>query len=109
MGFSTAFLDKPREISTDKYANILLYFPDVSPEWLLTGKGEMLRTSSPDASTAPTPTDNKDLLDRIQELAIENHELKKRLSEVQTQKKARTVYEPYSMVAESELEFKSKK
>ncbi|MDR0574960.1 MAG: peptidase S24 [Tannerella sp.] len=35
-------MDKPREISTDKYANILDYIPDVNPEWLLTGKGEML-------------------------------------------------------------------
>ena len=44
MEFSNAFLDKPREITTDKYANILYYFPDVSPEWLLTGKGEMLKS-----------------------------------------------------------------
>ncbi|WP_449188358.1 S24 family peptidase [Tannerella forsythia] len=43
LGFSNGFLDKPREISTDKYANILEYFPDVNPEWLLTGQGPMLK------------------------------------------------------------------
>ena len=43
LGFSNGFLDKPREIGTDKYANILEYIPDVSPEWLLTGTGEMLK------------------------------------------------------------------
>lgn len=42
LGFSNGFLDKSREISTDKYANILFYFADVNPTWLLTGKGEML-------------------------------------------------------------------
>ena len=45
LGFSNGFLDKPREISTDKYANILEYFKDVNPEWLLTGNGEMILTT----------------------------------------------------------------
>jgi len=44
LGVSNGFLDKKREIGTDKYANILEYFPDIDPEWLLTGKGKMLRT-----------------------------------------------------------------
>ena len=43
LGFSNGFLNKSREISTDKYANILSYFPDVNPYWLLTGKGQMLK------------------------------------------------------------------
>lgn len=43
LGFSNGFLDKPREIGTDKYANILEYIPDVNPAWLLTGTGEMLK------------------------------------------------------------------
>lgn len=43
LGLSNGFLDKPREITTDKYANILKYLPDVNPEWLLTGNGQMLK------------------------------------------------------------------
>ncbi len=46
LGVSNGFLDKKREIGTDKYANILEYFPDINPEWLLTGKGEMLRDNN---------------------------------------------------------------
>jgi phage repressor protein C with HTH and peptisase S24 domain len=46
LGFSNGFLDKPREITTDKYANILLYFPEINPDWLLTGRGSMLKSSS---------------------------------------------------------------
>jgi hypothetical protein len=43
LGLSNGFLDKPREITTDKYANILDYLSDVNPEWLLTGNGQMLK------------------------------------------------------------------
>lgn len=42
LSLSNGFLDKSREISTDKYANILSYFTNINPTWLLTGKGEML-------------------------------------------------------------------
>ncbi len=43
LGLSNGFLDKSREISTDKYANILAYYPDINAEWLLTGKGKMIK------------------------------------------------------------------
>lgn len=43
LGVSKSFLDKKREIKTDIYANILGLYPDVSPDWLLTGEGGMLR------------------------------------------------------------------
>lgn len=44
LGLSNGFLDKTREIATDKYANILEYFKDVNPQWLLTGQGRMIKT-----------------------------------------------------------------
>ena len=47
LGLSNGFLDKPREISTDKYANILVYFPEINPNWLLTGEGGMLKPEKP--------------------------------------------------------------
>ncbi len=55
LGVSSAFLDKPRDITTDKYANVLAYFPDINPEWLLTGIGDMLRTQE-NASVVNTAT-----------------------------------------------------
>lgn len=42
LGFSNGFLDKNREIGSDKCAKILEYFPELNPIWLIAGKGEML-------------------------------------------------------------------
>ena len=57
LGVSKGFLDKPREITTDKYANILSYFRDISPEWLLTGNGSMFKEELPKA-TEVHPSEN---------------------------------------------------
>ena len=54
LGVSKGFLDKPREITTDRYANILEYLPDVSETWLLTGEGEMFKNE-----TSDTPAEYK--------------------------------------------------
>ncbi len=53
LGLSNGFLDKSRDIGTDKYAKILEYFPDINPEWLLTGKGEMLKTAKKEVEKEP--------------------------------------------------------
>lgn len=45
-GLSNGFLDKKGNIGSDKCENILSFFPDINPEWLLTGKGEMLRDNN---------------------------------------------------------------
>jgi hypothetical protein len=42
-GLSNGFLDKNRAIGTDKCEKILGIYPEISPEWLLTGKGDMVR------------------------------------------------------------------
>ena len=50
IGFSNgAFasqLKNNRTIGVDKLENILIAFPELNPEWLLTGNGEMLKTKS---------------------------------------------------------------
>jgi phage repressor protein C with HTH and peptisase S24 domain len=43
VGFSMGYLDKRGAIGTDKYLKIIEHYPDLNPEWLLTGKGEMLK------------------------------------------------------------------
>ena len=43
LGLSLGYLDKRGAIGTDKYLKIIEYFPEISPEWLLTGKGEMIK------------------------------------------------------------------
>jgi len=45
-GLSNGFLDKSRAIGTDKCARILENYPEINPEWLIMGEGDMLRTLS---------------------------------------------------------------
>ncbi|MGL5914294.1 MAG: S24 family peptidase [Bacteroidales bacterium] len=42
--------NKKRPINSDAIANLLVAYPEISPDWLLTGQGEMLR-SAPDKET----------------------------------------------------------
>ncbi len=53
LGLSNGFLDKSREIGTDKYAKILEYLPDINPDWLLTGRGSMLRGDAEEGKGSP--------------------------------------------------------
>jgi phage repressor protein C with HTH and peptisase S24 domain len=40
-GLSNGFLDKVKDIGASKIEQILITYPDINPEWLLTGNGEM--------------------------------------------------------------------
>lgn len=42
-GLSNGFLDKNNHPGADKLEQIISIYPELNPEWLLTGKGEMLR------------------------------------------------------------------
>ncbi|MEO0075926.1 MAG: S24 family peptidase [candidate division WOR-3 bacterium] len=52
------------EIGSDKLVKILTYYNDINPEWLLTGKGPMLREQSVESqpvSIPAKPSDDKPL------------------------------------------------
>jgi len=44
-GLSNGFLDKVKDIGGSKIEQILITYPDINPEWLLTGNGNMTETS----------------------------------------------------------------
>ena len=46
LGFSNKFLDNSSNMGTDKASKILHYYPEINPEWLLTGKGSMLKKNN---------------------------------------------------------------
>ncbi|OWP83226.1 hypothetical protein BWK59_11660 [Flavobacterium davisii] len=45
---SNGFLDKVKDIGVSKIEHILTTYPDINIEWLLLGKGEMLKTKNED-------------------------------------------------------------
>lgn len=51
---------KNSSLSSDKIAQILTLYPDLSPDWLLNGVGDMLRTSDPNNTPkAPQTLEDK--------------------------------------------------
>lgn len=82
-GFSNGYLDKEAAMSTDKCEKIFYFFPDINPEWLLTGYGVMLRGSSADETTSIPETKTAEVLvERIIELTTENLLLKQENSKL---------------------------
>lgn len=65
-------------LKQDTLAKILDIFPQINPDWLISGKGEMLRGSVPAA--APDSTLDR-LLERIEDLARENGSLQAQIDE----------------------------
>lgn len=53
LGLSMGYLDKKGAIGTDKYLKIIEYYADINPEWLLTGKGDMLKKDKDLVVAAP--------------------------------------------------------
>ena len=109
-GLSVGSLGKQRKgsrgLSSDSIAKILHSYADLSAEWLLTGKGEMLRDQKK-AIKEPLATEENGqtaaiLLKRIEELTIENYKLKQELANLSVEKKIKKSA-TYTMVAEPEL------
>lgn len=74
-GLSNGFLDKTGSINSDNCEKICYCYPDLNPEWLLVGKGEMLKN---DASVESDKQASIEVLVRkIMELSSENTLLKK--------------------------------
>ena len=74
-------------IGTDKLENILYTYPDLSPVWLLTGEGDMLRTADTAPANAivqaPVPPQFDALISKITQQAEEIGRLKARIAELE--------------------------
>lgn len=62
-GITRGILGQNNGISEENISRFLAYYTEVSPEWLLTGQGEMLRADSlPTASPATVPSEGIPLI-----------------------------------------------
>ena len=82
--WSKGALLKSNSISSDRLGEFYLQFPDISPEWLLTGRGNMLRPSvvqtnqNGDNINGQSVTVNKSETDELLEALNRCHEMLKK-------------------------------
>ena len=70
-GVIRRFIEEETSIKSETIIRILTVYPDLSAEWLLRGKGEMLLSQQ-----HTNVISAKLLIRRIEELTIENHNLR---------------------------------
>lgn len=93
-GLSNGFLDKAGSITSDNCEKICYAYSDLDPEWLLTGRGNMLRTYDKiDEENDRKSASVEVLVQKIVELSSENTLLKK---ENENLKKKIVGYKPLS-------------
>lgn len=88
-GLSNGFLDKVKDVGASKLESILNSFPHINPEWLLTGKGEMLRDAVSKQEVKPDCTEVvKDKNRIIELLELDNKRLKSELDQIKSDKES---------------------
>ena len=71
VGVANGFLDKVKDVGSEKLMKILYAFPDISPEWLLTGKGAMLRgQSAPEVAPPSSEPAFPGFIEEIKSLSV---------------------------------------
>ena len=80
---SNGFLDKGGSMTTDNCEKICYEFPDLNPEWLLTGKGGMIKLILDGNDTNVEVNESiQTLTQRIIDLSNENAKLKQKFREI---------------------------
>lgn len=54
-GLSNGYLDKVKELGSDKIESIISVFPTINLEWLVTGKGKMVKSDFSDSEIIKSP------------------------------------------------------
>ncbi len=85
-GLSVGALGKSRKskggLYSDSIEKILCAYPDLNPEWLLTGKGEMIKKEQKEKQLPPDQALTIEIIREIKSLAAENALLKKENEEL---------------------------
>ena len=85
VGLSNGFLDKAtKNIGASKIEQILKAYPEINPDWFLTGEGNMLKkdipnTSVKDSSKAYSQEDEKNIINELEKRYKEDKELYEKL------------------------------
>lgn len=96
------------EIGGSQIGKILSIYTDINPEWLLTGKGNMLREQTEQTESSSTQTDvtPSQMLEEIKALSVKIGRLEAENKMLREQAKSQRQYNPYPSVAESELKYR---
>lgn len=84
-GLSNGFLDKVRkDIGSSKIEQILNAYPEINPDWFLTGEGNMLKKDVPGTSVkelkkAYSQEDEKNIINELEKRYKEDKELYEKL------------------------------
>ncbi|MDR1198328.1 MAG: hypothetical protein LBK94_04855 [Prevotellaceae bacterium] len=80
---------KKTPLNSDAIGNILLEIPDINPEWLITGKGEMLRDSAIGVQSAHAAhnENNTIYIELLEREKKENSELHEQIGELKNENK----------------------
>ena len=72
-GISNGVLSQKGGLSEDNVMRFLSHYSDLSPEWLLTGKGAMLREqSAPEVAPPPSEPAFPGFIEKIQDLSVKS-------------------------------------
>lgn len=100
--------DIDRAVGSDKISNILDFYQNVNAEWLITGRGSMLKQEPARQVVNEMAVSNSELLDRIERLSTEKARLEYKLEMLEAEKKIKGSI-IHGFDAESEHELKKKK
>lgn len=106
-GYIGRQLKNNASIGGDIIEEISCVYQDLNIEWLITGKGKMLKQAADNQTTEPL-ANISELLDRIERLSAEKARLEDRVAELERQKKIEKP-SPYTIAAEPHKELKNRK
>lgn len=79
IGLSNGYIRNTKSISADVCSRILAAFPDISPDWLLNGNGEMLRQLTPEEERISKLMDT---IETLQDMLAKQNKMMAELTEM---------------------------